>query len=74
MISHYYYSRSIKCLPLGWRETYKKYFSIFLPFEFKKMLSFAEIVKHRNKIMNLNAINEVQINERPSQVPTNAST
>ena len=24
--------------------------------------------------MNLNAINEVQINERPSQVPKNAST
>ena len=49
MISLYYFSRSIKCLPLGWRETYKKYFSIFLPFEFKNMLSFAEIVKHKNK-------------------------
>ena len=28
----------------------------------------------KNKIMNLKAIKEVQINERPSQVPKNAST
>ena len=50
MIYLYYYSRSIRSLPLGWRETYKKYFSIFLPFEFKNMLSFAEIVKHKSNI------------------------
>ena len=46
MISIYYYSRSIRSVPLGWRETYKKYFSIFLPFEFKNMLKFGNIIKH----------------------------
>ena len=47
MISIYYYSRSIRSVPLGWRETYKKYFSIFLPFEFKNMLKFGNIIKHK---------------------------
>ena len=33
-----------------------------------------EFAIDRNKIMNLKAINDVQINERPSQVPKIAST
>ena len=59
MISIYYYSRSIRSVPLGWRETYKKYFSIFLPFEFKNMLKFGNIIKHKKntplKLVNKNS-------------------
>ena len=58
MISIFYYSRSIRCVPIGWRETYKKYFSIFLPFEFKNMLKFGDIIKHKKekyiKLVNKN--------------------
>ena len=49
MISIFYYSRSIRCVPIGWRETYKNYFFIFLPFEFKNMIKFGDIIKHKNK-------------------------
>ena len=49
MISIFYYSRSIRCVPIGWRETYKNYFFIFLPFEFKNMIKFGHIIKHKNK-------------------------
>ncbi len=49
MISLFYYSRSIRCVPIGWRETYKNYFFLFLPFEFKNMLKFGDIIKHKNK-------------------------
>ena len=59
MISIYYYSRSIRSVPLGWRETYKKYFSIFLPFEFKNMLKFGNIIRHKKdtplKLVNKNS-------------------
>ena len=59
MISIFYYSRSIRCVPIGWRETYKKYFSIFLPFEFKNMLKFGDVIKHKKekyiKLVNKNS-------------------
>ena len=49
MISLFFYSRSIRSVPTGWRETYKKYFSLFLPFEFKNMLKEGDVIKHKNK-------------------------
>ena len=49
MIILFYYSRSIRSVPKRWRETYKRYFSLFLPFEFKNMLKFGDIIKHKNK-------------------------
>ena len=59
MISIFYYSRSIRCVPTGWRETYKKHFSIFLPFEFKNMLKFGDVIKHKKekyiKLVNKNS-------------------
>ena len=59
MISLFFYSRSIRSVPTGWRETYKKYFSIFLPFELKNMLKFGNIIKHKKdtplKLVNKNS-------------------
>ena len=42
-------SLEAKKFPTGWRETYKKYFSLFLPFEFKNMLKEGDVIKHKNK-------------------------
>jgi len=49
MIILFYYSRSIRSVPKRWRETYKRYFSLFLPFEFKNMLKVGDVIKHKNK-------------------------
>ncbi len=58
MILIFYYSRSIRSVPTGWRETYKQYFSLFLPFEFKNMLKVGDVIKHKKekyiKLVNKN--------------------
>ena len=49
MISLFYYSRSIRSLPIRWRKTYKDHFSTFQPFEFKNLINYAEIITHKDE-------------------------
>jgi CRP-like cAMP-binding protein len=44
MISSYFYARSIISLQPGWREAYRAYFSILLPFEFRRLLTLSEFI------------------------------
>lgn len=44
MIGNYFYARSIVSLQPGWREVYRSYFSTLLPYEFRKLLRFSELV------------------------------